>query len=905
MKVIEGACVVVVVVSASPHARGYFQNRLVQLVSTSKGRKPSGEAELLCTHEMLNGHGLKLHEQQSDGGSGAESDSGEDDDDEELDGSELDAEAEDNAAASDPYKLPDWDGDRSQVPLSSLRPGTGANNGTIVTGTVVASPLDAGSMVLVLADFADSGSNETMYCCLNDVPESVRGTTMLNRGAVISLRDPHFGLVFNEHYGVIVNRFADICIDAPSEESLHNEYEITREQGSVGRHRQQNHSYCSLTQSISEHRASSNCARAQQKNMTAFTRNNDKERSDELASSSRLTHSKKGKHRGDTSYTGSQAEHLREEGNSAFKAGNWLDAYKLYGQALDVDPDDAKTLANRAEVDLKRYRWRSALENAHAALERSKESQLTSKCVLRQARALAALNQYVQALELASNHVSASASLQSTVQEAERLVLEQAGVVDLSRFYLSHTNGSLLAEHIGPITLSKQGGKKGGTTGSKLVTAEDVAPGDLLWIAPPIEAVVSNKRVAVNTAGSESSNLMSRLRHALKNSLHSNVRAREALADKLNHASGTGNNTGRWVPKMNVECSEKAPNGVVGEDDESGLQSEIDKLAAEGARSAQRLRLSHFDGEDQQRSRRVAWRSADREYVAAGLWLPFIATQHSCCPNALWVLCRGCMIVRAARQLPKGTEISLDHACESHLMRYGGRLHARSIDCKCERCEAEKEAESTAHLIRHERNLAMEAKRIMDKIEQREKPSRNEVQELHGKVCAFENDLQATKLPYWKLHLVRASVAEHYLALAFGLREVEGTVATGLTAWLTGSVMDALDAACPGSHASLRAIALARMSLDVSDVSMGRELQTLVCRYGKEVDVHSLERLRLSIDAQARCMGIRGRVAEAFVCHGVPLISYGGANTHQEVPRMYVPSQTLNHSNNCQQQHEH
>jgi hypothetical protein len=221
-------------------------------------------------------------------------------------------------------------------------------------------------------------------------------------------------------------------------------------------------------------------------------------------------------------------------------------------------------------------------------------------------------------------------------------------------------------------------------------------------------------------------------------------------------------------------------------------------------------------------------------------------------------------------------------------------LMTNAIDCKCNRCEVEENAESSAHLLKHERELATSAKDIMDKVERNDKPLRPEVQALHAKVCSLENDLRFLQVPQDKLPLVRASVAEHYLALAFGLREVEGHIAAGLTAWLTRTAMDALESTSPGSHAHLRGIALARISLDISDVSMSREMQALVCRYGKEVDIHSLERLRLSIDAQARCMGLRGRAAEAFVCHGIPLISYDGMNAHQEVPRMYASPQMSN-----------
>jgi stress-induced-phosphoprotein 1 len=59
----------------------------------------------------------------------------------------------------------------------------------------------------------------------------------------------------------------------------------------------------------------------------------------------------------------------REEGNTQFKAGNFVDAVKSYTEAIKRDPDDPRGYNNRAAAYQKLVALPEALKDAEAALK--------------------------------------------------------------------------------------------------------------------------------------------------------------------------------------------------------------------------------------------------------------------------------------------------------------------------------------------------------------------------------------------------------------------------------------------------------------------------------------------------------------------------------------------------------
>merc|ERR1712032_881204 len=89
----------------------------------------------------------------------------------------------------------------------------------------------------------------------------------------------------------------------------------------------------------------------------------------------------------------------KEEGNTAFKAGNLDEAYKLYSEALAIDPHNRSTNAklyfNRATVAAKLKRTAESIADCDKALELDPSY---TKALLRRAKSYMETEQYDEAV---------------------------------------------------------------------------------------------------------------------------------------------------------------------------------------------------------------------------------------------------------------------------------------------------------------------------------------------------------------------------------------------------------------------------------------------------------------------------------------------------------------------------
>ena len=89
-------------------------------------------------------------------------------------------------------------------------------------------------------------------------------------------------------------------------------------------------------------------------------------------------------------------EATREEGNALFKAGNVTAAAAKYTECIDSDPQDALSLANRAECYLRARQFHLALRDADAARAADPAK---PKALYKRAMALNGLGRYPEAVK--------------------------------------------------------------------------------------------------------------------------------------------------------------------------------------------------------------------------------------------------------------------------------------------------------------------------------------------------------------------------------------------------------------------------------------------------------------------------------------------------------------------------
>ena len=90
------------------------------------------------------------------------------------------------------------------------------------------------------------------------------------------------------------------------------------------------------------------------------------------------------------------AEEYKEDGNAAFKRGDYKDAIAFYTRAHKSEPRFAIYLLNRAMASLKLYRWKDAELDCSAVLRKHRTN---AKAIWRRAKARRSLAQLTGDIE--------------------------------------------------------------------------------------------------------------------------------------------------------------------------------------------------------------------------------------------------------------------------------------------------------------------------------------------------------------------------------------------------------------------------------------------------------------------------------------------------------------------------
>lgn len=114
----------------------------------------------------------------------------------------------------------------------------------------------------------------------------------------------------------------------------------------------------------------------------------------------------------------------REEGNAAFKSGDFAKAVKLYEESIKRDPSDAKGYNNRAAAYMKLMALAEALKDAEKAIE---VDPAFVKAYIRKATILQTMREYSKALEALQSASSAdTANAHSQEIQAQEFKIQQS-----------------------------------------------------------------------------------------------------------------------------------------------------------------------------------------------------------------------------------------------------------------------------------------------------------------------------------------------------------------------------------------------------------------------------------------------------------------------------------------------
>lgn len=114
----------------------------------------------------------------------------------------------------------------------------------------------------------------------------------------------------------------------------------------------------------------------------------------------------------------------REEGNTAFKNGDFVGAVKLYAESIKRDPSDARGYNNRAAAYMKLMALPEALKDAEEAI---KVDPSFVKAYIRKANILHSMREYTKALEaLQAAENADTASAHTSEIHAQELKIQQA-----------------------------------------------------------------------------------------------------------------------------------------------------------------------------------------------------------------------------------------------------------------------------------------------------------------------------------------------------------------------------------------------------------------------------------------------------------------------------------------------
>ncbi|KAI6370623.1 hypothetical protein MCOR25_004167 [Pyricularia grisea] len=384
---------------------------------------------------------------------------------------------------------------------------------------------------------------------------------------------------------------------------------------------------------------------------------------------------------------------LKENGNAAFKKGNFETAIDLYSHALERTGDGDDSLRrdlwrNRAAAYLRLGRCELAISDALASMVQldsaSKEANdLNIKALFRAGRAAYEMRDFYQAkkhfegaLELDGDHKETRVELSRTMK---RLSEQESGRYDFPRMLKSVSMQHSQLDHASCLSRTKICQTE--NRGRGLFTTVPLNAGDVVFVEKAF--------LMAHRDGGDTSILINVNTDVISLGTH-NLRLL-GIIDKMT-----------WNPSLAKKYLDLFDGGKFGNEKEPKV---VDgKVAVDTFRVQSIAELNGF-GCPRLRSRdkeRMKAEESDPD-SSTGIWLHASYANHSCIPNATRAFIGDMMIVRATQDIPAGSEIFMGYmGLDKPFAEKQKRLKTSyGFECGCELCRAEAEVPPATAAKRH------------------------------------------------------------------------------------------------------------------------------------------------------------------------------------------------------------
>ncbi|XP_057827979.2 methyltransferase FGSG_00040 [Cryptomeria japonica] len=502
---------------------------------------------------------------------------------------------------------------------------------------------------------------------------------------------------------------------------------------------------------------------------------------------------------------------LRAKGNQLFVHGDWKGAISCYSKCIDFALSSKQEIykeamdvlvfcySNRAEALLKVEEYAKAVEDCDKAL------QLHSthlKSLFRKGRALHELKEYNLAclcFRLALEQSPAAEEIKSHYEKSKKFNEEnQQGKFNLSAYFLNGCRGKDIPEvsnYIGPVII-----KKSSVHGRGLFASKEFEIGDFVLVENAIAVSGIYRRLTAIAGKENPSRMIDRLKQDTVEKAISCAMGSPRILRQLQDLTNSS-----WLNETDVPEMEafKINNGSWNKFGENPENLHLNPFELRKAMEFNALIIYITQEEDNPGEPDLSSKgwvfNMKRITERCGFWGLASFINHSCFPNAKYMVVGKAMFIIAVRRIEAGEEITVPY-CRTlaPLVRREKYCTQMGFRCECKRCVFERSLgpsflKLTNEILASHRWLMGDLANGLTNVSSRDMES---LVELLLQLKKFGADGE-------KKHLINASfVHVYYFVLSSAMVYVSVQVLSRLLP-TSMEVAEAIQHAVPGSAASL------------------------------------------------------------------------------------------------------